>query len=229
MKKSFATDTLESMSQAVWYNKWTVDKFRSFLSGDILEVGCGIGNFTKFLTYFGKVFAIDINKEFLKETARLSGGKAKVGFGDIEKAQYFFSRQKFNCIVCLNVLEHIENDDQAVRNLYKLLEDKGYLIIIVPIHPFLYGSIDKTIGHFRRYSKKEIVEKIKRNGLKILISKKLNFFGVIGWYIDGKILGRNRVEKEKIKIFNLISPFVLPLEDLIEPPFGTSLLIVAQK
>ncbi|MDP2684909.1 MAG: class I SAM-dependent methyltransferase, partial [bacterium] len=61
MSDSAGGETLESMSQAVWYNRWTLNKFKKYLNGDILEIGCGIGNFTKELAKYGKVWAIDIN------------------------------------------------------------------------------------------------------------------------------------------------------------------------
>ena len=66
MTDTSGKQTLESMSQAVWYNQWTLNKFKDYLSGEILDVGCGIGNFTKTLSQFGKVYAIDINENYIK-------------------------------------------------------------------------------------------------------------------------------------------------------------------
>lgn len=229
MKNGHGHETLESMSQAIWYNQWTLKKFEPFLRGKILEVGCGIGNFTQTLTNYGEVFAIDIEESYLQQISKTLKNKGKIGFGDIEKGKYFFDGQKFDSIVCLNVLEHIGNDVMAVKNLYQLIKNHGYLILLVPIHPFLYGRIDQAIGHFRRYTKEEIINKLKMSGFNIIKSRKLNFFGAIGWLVAGKILKEEKVEDEKIKIFNFFSPFILPLENLIEPPLGTSILIIAQK
>jgi len=217
------------MSQAVWYNQWTLKKFEVYLKGKILEVGCGIGNFTSTLISYGEVFAIDIEKNYLHKIHKSLGNKAKVGFGDIENDKYFFNGQKFDSIVCLNILEHIEKDDLALKNIYKLLKDQGYLILLVPIHPLLYGKIDQAIGHFRRYTKEQIVSILKSSGFNILSSRKLNFLGAVGWFIAGKILGENRIDESKIKIFNFVAPLILPLEDVIEPPIGTSILLIAQK
>lgn len=222
------TQTLESMSQAIWYNQWTVKKFDKYLKGKILEVGCGIGNFTQFLVNYGQVFAIDKNLDSVKETLNLIGEKGKVGFGDIEKGEYFFN-ENFDTIVCINVLEHISNDDQALRNVFKLLKKQGVLILLVPSHQFLYGEIDKSIGHFRRYAKHELIRELKTQGFKILQSRRLNFLGALGWFISGRVLKENAVKGENIKIFNLIAPLFLLLEDLFEPPIGTSILLIAQK
>lgn len=221
--------TLESMSQAVWYNKWTMRKFLPYLSGDILEVGCGIGNFTAYLTNYGNVWACDVEKNYIDQTKTLLDRQVKVGFGDIEKGEYFFIRKKFDTIICLNVLEHIKDDMKALKNLYDLLKDGGHLILLVPAHMFLYGEIDKSIGHYRRYNKIRLNILMKDLGFKIIKSQNLNFLGALGWWFSSKLLGKSIVEENKIKMFNMVAPFVLPLENIIEPPFGTSVLIIAQK
>lgn len=225
---SDSQQTLESMNQAAWYNQWTLKKFAKYLRGDILEVGCGIGNFTNSLTKYGYVFAIDINKNYLK-AFDLPENKGKAGFGNIEKGEYFFAKQNFDSIVCLNVLEHIENDSLALNNLHKLLKPEGTLILLVPAHQFLFGNIDKSIGHLRRYNKNELSQKMERLGFKIVFSKKINFLGAIGWFVAGKILNESKVEDKKIKIFNLLAPFFLTFEDIIEPIIGTSILVIAKK
>lgn len=223
------TDTLESMSQAVWYNQWTVKKFASFLRGDILEVGCGIGNFTSFLKKYGNVWAIDLNDSYIRQTGQIAGNSVHVGFGDIEKGEYFFAKQKFDCIVCLNVLEHIKNDQLALKNMYQLLKEEGTLILLVPAFEFLMGRIDRSIGHFRRYDKNLLKSLLEDAGFKIIKSRVINFLGGIGWWISSKLFSESRVDESKIKVFNFIAPAFLSLENLIEPPFGTSILIIAKK
>ncbi len=220
------TQTLESMSQAVWYNQWTVKKFESFLKGDILEVGCGIGNFTNFLKKYGNVWVIDINENYLKQSA---DPDIKIGLGDIEKGEYFFTKQKFDTIVCLNVLEHIKDDKRALKNMQELLKTDGHLILLVPAYDFLFGEIDKSIGHFRRYDKNQLKSLLNDMDFKIIKSRVINFLGGIGWFLSSKLFSENRINESKIKVFNFIAPFFLSLENLIEPPLGTSILIIAKK
>lgn len=229
MKNSSGIQTLESMCQAVWYNRWTMKKIAPFLKGDILEVGCGIGNFTPILVKYGIVWAIDIDKEYIKETEKKVMGKAKVGIGDIESGKYFFGNRRFDSIVCLNVLEHIKADQAALDNLYQLLNKGGRLILLLPVHQFLYGEIDKSINHFRRYNKSQINRQLEEIGFKIDISRKINFPGALGWFIAGKFLKETVVKRSNIKIFNLVAPIFLWFENLIEPPVGTSVLVIGQK
>lgn len=228
MNKYQGSSTLESMSQADFYNKWTLSKFDKYLKGEILEVGCGIGNFTSTLSKFGRVTAIDIDQTLIEKFKNGNNANVNAGYGDIEKGEYFFKEKAFDTIVCINVLEHIRNDTKALENMFKLLKDKGSLILLVPINNFLYGEIDKSIGHFRRYNPKDLLKKMQDLKYSIDFYKKINFAGAIGWFIAGKIFKYKQITENKIKLFNLISP-ILYLENLIEPPVGTSILIVAKK
>lgn len=229
MSNANGAATLESMSQAVWYNRWTINKFSKYLNGDILEVGCGIGNFTQMLTAFGNVYAIDIDRDHVRDAQKLSKGRAKIEFGDIEKQNTFFSGKKFDTVICLNVLEHIEGDRVALENIYSLLKKGGVLILLVPAHEFLFGEIDKSIGHFRRYDKKSLLQFMTSLSFKIVKVRILNMLGAVGWWFAGKLLSNKTVDKNKVGFFNILAPFVLPMEDLFEPPIGTSVLVVAQK
>lgn len=228
MDEEYGQKTLESMSQAVWYNRWTLNKFEEHLRGEILEVGCGIGNFTGSLLKYGNVWAIDINKKYIQKKNNPSK-VLHLGFGDIEKGKYFFSKKKFDTIVCLNVLEHIENDDKALLNIKKLLKSKGKLILLVPVHAKIYGEIDRSIGHFRRYNPSQLVSKISLLGFKLACEKQLNLIGALGWWYSGKILKRKQVDIKSINFFNLLAPIFLSIENFIKIPFGTSVLLVFKK
>lgn len=221
--------TLINMSLAKGYNQWLLSQFSPFLKGDILEVGCGIGNFTPLLAKFGKVSAIDIEEEYIKRLSNISQKNFTVGLGNIENGQYFFKDRLFDTIICLNVLEHIKDDTRALANLYNLLKPGGCLILIVPAHSFLYGKIDSSIGHFRRYDKGNLIQLFQDAGFNVTKARKLNLLGAFGWFISGRIFKDHQVEKNKIKIFNKISSKILVLERFIEPPLGISILMIGQK
>ena len=229
MKDRLGSQTLESMSQAVWYNRWTLEKFAKFLGGEILEVGCGIGNFTKYLTKYGKLTAIDIDRDYIKEAKEQISEPVEVGWGDIEKGQYFFNRKSFDTVVCLNVLEHVEDDLRVLKNIQKLLKKDGILVLLVPAHKVLYNLIDESIGHLRRYEKNNLKQLLKESNFEIDKIINLNFLGGVGWFIAGKLLKDTEVRENKIKIFNFFAPFFFFLENIFKPPFGTSILVIAKK
>src|SRR6266513_1839882 len=82
---------------------------------------------------------------------------------DYEKIGY----EKFDSIIAINVLEHVEDDIFALQQLYKMLKSEGILIILVPCHKFLYNVIDTNVGHFRRYTKKDLELKIRKTRFSI--------------------------------------------------------------
>lgn len=229
MNKYLGTSTLESMGQAKFYNRWTFNKFKIHLKGEILEIGAGIGNFTSDLSKYGKVTAIDIEPNFIRQINERKNPYVTAGLGDIQKGKFFFGAKTFESIVCLNILEHIEDDSGSLENIFKLLKRDGNLILLVPIYESLYGEIDKSIGHFRRYDPLILMNQMKDQGFKIIYKRKLNLVGALGWFIAGRIFKNKRVEGNQIQLFNVLSPFFLFFEDIIEPFIGTSILIIAKK
>ena len=221
--------SLESMNQAVWYNQWILNKIVKYLKNDILEVGCGIGNFTNSLIKYGKIWSIDIDQHPIKKTEKKLNKKVKIGYGDIEKGKYYFKKKYFDTIICFNVLEHIKNDENAVENLNKLLKKRGILLLVLPAHPKIYGSLDKHVGHFRRYEMNKLLSLLKSHNFDIILSKRINIIGALGWWFSGKVLKNTFVDLDKLSFFNKIAPFVLPIEDIIGTPIGISILVVAQK
>lgn len=228
MKESYVYQILENIDAIGWYNQWVIGRFAKYLQGDILEVGSGVGSFTRLLSKYGHLWAIDIEDNYLKTTKKIAGKKTKVGFGDIEKDKFFFGSQKFDAIVCLNVVEHIRDDKKALNTLYKLLKPQGVLVLLVPTHQFLFNEIDKLSGHFRRYEKQDLSKKLIQSSFKIVFLKRLNFLGGFGWLL-AKILRSKNIDRSKVKIFQYLAPPFIFLENFLEPPLGTSLLVIAKK
>ena len=210
--------TLEIMNKAVWYNDWLLKQISKYLRGDILEVGAGIGNFTSKLSRYGKVTAIDYDS-----------GYQNAGYGDIEKASYSFGNKTFDTIICMNVLEHIKDDQRALENMFSLLNNNGKLILLVPAFQWAYGEIDKGLGHYRRYTKKEAESKLCDSRFKIQDSCYLNWLGLFGWFINGKILKLKLLPENQLGIFNIIARPFLIIEEFIKPFFGLSVLLIGEK
>lgn len=220
-------NTLDVMSEASWYNKWLYDYFKKYIHGDILEVGGGIGNFVDLLKKRGNLTSIDINIDYLKKLR--NGKNIDAGFGDIEKGKYFFKNKKYDSIICFNVLEHINDDKKALKNMNKLLKKGGKLILLVPAYQFLYSKLDKEIGHFRRYTLKEIDKKIKNVGFKKIKSNYLNWWSVFGWLIFVKLLNGKSMPSAPVKIFDFFGKLMLFPEKIITSPFGLSVISVSEK
>jgi SAM-dependent methyltransferase len=135
---------------------------------------------------------------------------------------------RIDSIICFNVLEHIEQDEKALKNIFNLLKPGGRLLLFVPSHPWLYGSLDRHLGHHRRYGKKELRNKLETAGFKLVSLEYFNRIGILGWFLSSKILRRKRLSSIQLRIFNFLVP-VFKSEQLLPLPFGASLLAVAEK
>lgn len=218
--------TLEVMNKAKWYNLWILQFIGPYLRKSILEVGAGIGNFSKHLSKYGKVTGIDINRSYIKKYTHLG---FRYGYGNIEKGVFFFKKERFDSVVCLNVLEHIKDDDIALKNIHELLNDDGNLILLVPAHGLLFSKYDSLLGHYRRYSLESLEGKLKKCGFNTIEIRYFNWWGALGWLLYLKILKKDVFPESEVGVFDYFGKIFLFPEKYIKPPFGLSVLAVAKK
>lgn len=223
-------ETLKRMEKAAAYNGAIFRQLNPVVSGDILEIGCGIGSFTEQLVRKGNVTAVDIEKVYIARTKRRLGKRAEVGFGDIEHAQYFFPKgRKFNSMICLNVLEHIKDDQKALSNMSSLLKKEGKIFLLTPAMPLFYGQMDRGLGHFRRYTGEGLKRMFEKSGLQVDTVYYFNWLGGLGWFLNSRVLQRKLLPSHQLALFAFVSRPLLFLERFIKPPFGLSVCIIAHK
>jgi len=223
--------TLQKMKKLHRYNQWIFLKFRPFLGSRVLEVGAGVGNITKFLLDRELIIATDVEPKYLALLKNTFGKYKKFMIEPLNLSGTELERYRsylIDSVICFNVLEHIEQDEKPLKNIFNLLEPRGRLLLLVPSHPWLYGSLDQHLGHHRRYGKKELKNKLETLGFKVIFLKYFNRIGILGWFLNSKILRRKRLPSFQLRIYNLLVP-LLKLEKFFPLPFGTSLLAVAEK
>ncbi len=224
-------ESLNIMAKASWYNRWLYSFIKPYLGDKVLELGSGIGSFTELLAD-GRclVEASEIENKYLnKLKTRFKGRKVKVTRIDLEADNTKVRTDYYDTVICLNVLEHIRKDETALNLIYRSLKHNGRLVLLVPAHKMLFGSLDRNLRHYRRYSKKELVEKLTKSGFKIEKIRYLNSFGTFGWFLNSKILRRKIVSGSQVVLFDRLARPVLLAEKVIKPPFGLSLFVVAKK
>jgi SAM-dependent methyltransferase len=224
--------TLSLLEEAVAYHRWIFEKIRPYLGEDIIEVGCGIGNLTGLLMSQGKVMAADVNEGYLRaveDKYRDHSNLKGILIWDIQQDFLENLHPTFDTIVCSNVLEHVKNDDPVLKNFYNLLPIGGKLIILVPALRVLYNSLDRELGHFRRYNKEELLRKLAENGFRVCSLKYFNLFGILGWFVNGTLLRRRLLSARQIRIFNRMVPFFIWVEKVIPTFWGQSLIVVGEK
>jgi len=223
--------TLQRMKKLRRYNQWIFLKFRPFLGRRVLEIGSGIGNITKFLLDRELIIATDVEPKYLALLKNTFGKYKKfiIEHLDISGAEMEHYRSyHIDSVICFNVLEHIEQDEKPLKKIFDLLEPGGRLLLLVPSHPWLYGSLDQHLGHYRRYGMRELKNKLEAVGFKIIFLTYFNRIGILGWFLNSKILRKKRLPSFQLRIYNFLVP-LLKLEKFFPLPFGTSLLIVAEK
>lgn len=226
-----AEDTLLRMRMMKNNNHWTYNKINPFLGRKILELGSGIGTISKYLVVKDReVILTDINEEYinyLKE--RFIGNPwVKAINADILDIDKIFLNDKFDTVVGINVLEHIDDDLGLLKKLKKTIMPRGSLVLIVPAHKFLFGNLDRNLGHFRRYSKEGLEGKLRTAGFSIEKIEFMNSLGAIGWFLNFKILKRKKMPKITVQVFDKFIPLLWGLENYVKFPFGLSLFAVAK-
>jgi glycosyltransferase involved in cell wall biosynthesis len=222
--------TLRRVEALKRYNTFTWDLMRPFVGRKVLEVGSGTGSITRYLASREKVVATDLDPQYVELLQRTYAGKPNVEVRSLDLAKLGddgFAPQSFDTIVCSNVLEHIEDDRAALRAMRDVLTPGGRVILIIPAHQALHGSIDRAIGHYRRYDRHEIEAKLADAGLAPEHVSYFNVLGVPGWFLNARILQRQSVPGFQARVNDRLVP-LLRLERKLHLPFGMSLLAVGR-
>jgi glycosyltransferase involved in cell wall biosynthesis len=223
--------TLQTVKRLHRYNRWVFLKFRPFLGRRVLEIGSGVGHITKFLLDRDLIMATDVEPKYLTLLKNIFRNYKKIMIERLDVPWTEIDRYRsyhIDSVICFNVLEHIEQDETALRRIFDLLEPGGRLLLVVPSHPWLYGSLDRQLGHHRRYGKKELKNKLEAMGFQVIFLKYFNRIGMLGWFLNSTILRRKRLPSFQLRIYNLLVP-LFRLEAFFPLPFGTSLLAVGKK
>ncbi len=203
----------------------------------ILDIGCGAGHFLHLVKEKGMTpFGLEENKELIELSKRLYNEDLGIIQGTAEKLNTL--KNTYDSIVMIDVLEHIENDREILKNMREHLKDNGRIVILVPAYQLLYGKRDKNIGHFRRYTKSSLTEKIQNSGFKIVEARYWNMLGIVPYFIAEKILKKEfivgfRGNKKKGVAGKFLNKTLFAWFNKIENPlslgFGLSVLVVAEK
>ncbi|MBU0613836.1 class I SAM-dependent methyltransferase [Patescibacteria group bacterium] len=225
---------LDVMSKAKNYNDWIYRTIQQYIGNCVLEIGCGIGNFTLLLDKGEKVICLDLLSSCIDKAKKRLGHKNNITFiqGDFLNKTTLgqLNEFKFDTIICMNVLEHIEADVDALNKMNALLASHGRVILMVPAGQTLYGTMDQALGHIMRYNKHNLRNKLNLAGFGVLTMRYFNSLGVIGWFLNNKILRRTNLSLSQALFYDqVVIPILSKIENLISPPFGMSLLAVAEK
>jgi SAM-dependent methyltransferase len=215
--------SLDRMAEADRYNAWLLERARPYLGTRVLEIGAGIGTFTGVLAEGREVVAVEPDSA-LVPSLRAAAPTAHVVEGEIDAAP----PGPYDSIVCFNVLEHIPDHAASLAQFNERLRPGGHLLLLVPAHPFLYGTLDRAFEHERRYGKRALDRLLRAAGFDVVALRRVNPVGALGWFVSSRLLRRDEIPAGPLALYDRIVP-VLRLLDRVELPVGLSLWAVARR
>ncbi len=219
-----------ALNEAKNYRAALLREFRPHLRGKVLEVGAGIGQITAELLQnptITRLVSIEPHAAFCDQfRANLPAQTLIQGtIDDLAEGE------DWNAILSINVLEHIETDERELAAYRRrLARESGTLCLFVPARPEIYAPVDRDFGHFRRYTRPELRQKLERAGFQILRLRYYNFVGYFAWWLNFCVLKKRGFEPSSVRLFDrMIFPPVHGFESRIcPPPIGQSLLVMAR-
>ena len=233
-QNQYAADDLETMSEAKRYQDHVFGLLRPHVGASVLEVGCGIGTFSLRLAQIAdRLLCIEPNLNCVSRARAALDGHPKIALRicHLEECNHDeLLARRFDTIVCVNVLEHIEDDIRALTLFRQLVAPTGgRVLIFVPAVPAAYGPLDSALGHHRRYSKRTLRAAFDSAGLDIADMRYTNPIGLLGWMYNAHVTAATEHTPGQVRLFEqLIAPWALPLERLVAPPIGLSLFAVGR-
>lgn len=230
-------ETLDAIAGAHNFNQWMYETIKPWCNGKVLEVGSGIGNISKWFLQDKKELALsDLRENYLDYLRKeFAGSPSLLGIYNMDLVHPQFDElykdqlETYDAVFALNVVEHIENDVLAMKNIKKLLKTGGKAVILVPAYQALYNRFDKELEHYRRYNRAGLAKVFNDAGYKIVHKQNFNFMGIPGWYISGKLQKNKTIPKGQMSLYNKLVPLFKIADKVMFNSIGLSVVIVGEK
>ena len=199
----------------------------------ILDVGCGTGANIQMLSQYGEAEGVDVSDDAL-EFCRKKGLKVQKGLAEALP----FDDETFDLTTALDVVEHLDDDIAGLKEMYRVTKRGGYSLIFVPAFMWLWGVQDDISNHRIRYTKSQIVERLRIAGYTVERSTFANwtfFAPILAGRTIMKLTGIKPESENNITISGLNGIFgkLFSSERLwlrnFNFPFGVSIVVVAKK
>jgi len=197
---------LDALAQTPRFNRWMAATIRPWVGARVLEIGAGIGNLSQYLAPRRQQYiASDFDEEHLARLRVRFQNRPNMALArcDLSRPEDFAPFEgQFDTVICLNVLEHIADDAVGLRNIGAALQPGGRAIVLVPQDQRIYGTLDKVLGHYRRYMEPELRSRMEAAGLRV--ERVLHFNRVTrhAWWFNGRILKRQHFGRLQLWIFD---------------------------
>ncbi len=225
---------MHNRDEIVNYFAWQAELFAGHARGTIIDHGAGTGGLTSALLAagLGRVVAVEPDPQLvaLLHAKFDHVSDATVSAGTLDDYLGAHGPASADTIVSSNVLEHIADDVACLEAMFELLRPGGAVGLYLPARPELFGSLDRAVGHHRRYTRREITEKLQRAGFRIASVQYRNLVSVIPWLVTGRLMKLDKLGDGSLKLFDkVVFPISRWLEDRVPPRYGLNLVAIAMK
>jgi glycosyltransferase involved in cell wall biosynthesis len=229
---TYGRGVLNNLTGTPQYLSWLARTVRPYLGDAVLEVNAGIGNLSGRLMA-RRILYVAAEKDPLHLHALrnrfLRTPNVVVQRIDPEVPEDLASMEAcFDTVLCLNVLEYLDDPAAVLRSLSATLKPGGRVVALMPHSPALFGSLDRSMGHKRRYSAVAARQLLEGEGFVVERVADFNKAGAPTWWIFGRVAGRRRINKLVLKIFDKTVWIWRRLDGLMPWP-GLSLIVAGRK
>lgn len=204
------------------------DRIRPWIGSRVLEIGSGIGTLSAFLVDRARVVLTDTRSEYLARLRQRFHGRSHIAVARLYlPSDATLAGERFDTVICLNVLEHVDDDIGSLVAIHRLLQPGGRLVLLVPALPVLYGTIDRALGHHRRYTRTGLEGKFEQTGFRVRHIEYFNLAGVPGWWLAGRVLRRQMIPAGSLRLYDALVP-LFKLERLLPWRVGQSLIAIGE-
>ncbi|MDQ1391386.1 MAG: hypothetical protein QOF30_363 [Acidimicrobiaceae bacterium] len=220
--------TLESLDGADNYADWIHRLARPHLGPEILEIGAGHGTFTELFAQTSRVVATELSSQSIDILQKRFEANPSVEVRQVDVAEAVANGRSYDAVVMINVLEHIEDDATALKQLAGALRPGGRIVVWVPAFMELYSDFDRRVGHYRRYRIENLTKLLQDAGLTVLEARYVNAVGALAWWVVARKLRRVPTTAGRVQLFDSVFvPVLRRLESGYRPPFGQSIFCAA--
>jgi glycosyltransferase involved in cell wall biosynthesis len=228
----YGRGVLNNLTGTPQYLSWVARKLRPHIGDSVLEIGAGIGNITGRLMGRRTLYVAAEKDPLHLHALRnrfLRTPNVMVQRIDPQSPEDLATvGNGFDTVLCLNVLEYLDRPAEIIESLGGVLKENGRLVILVPNGPGLFGSLDRSLGHKRRFSSREARHLLEEHGFSVEKIYQLNKAGAPPWWAYSRLLGSRKISKLVLKLFDKTVWIWRRLDGLIPWP-GLSLIVVARK
>jgi SAM-dependent methyltransferase len=224
---------LEVLADMPNYYSWIMETFSPHVRGSVVEYGAGVGSVSARLEPLATTLTLVEPSANLTDQLRTRFAlvpKVEVVGASLETHVEHIEPGTIDTMVLVNVLEHVEDDRKALASMIAALRTGGHLLVFVPAMQFLMSRLDRSLGHFRRYHKTDLVAKVRDAGGVIERCHYFDLPGILPWFVLNKLLGSMTFNPKLLEINDrYVVPISRGIERIVSPPLGKNLILVASK